>query len=88
MEINVLPTVVCHERALRNAKVQDREKLTTGHIGASNATDWEGRLLVVVAHADSCAITLIKTIDEEVSESGVSVGEPSSSSCKKVDLDV
>ena len=71
-----------------NAKAQDPEKLTTGHIGTSNATDRVGRLLVVIAHADSRAITLIDTIDEEVSESGVSVSEPSSSSCKKVDLDV
>lgn len=49
--------------------------LTTGHIRTSNAAEWVGCLLVVIAHADSSAITLVNAIDEKVSESGMSAGK-------------
>lgn len=67
---------------------RDRGSLTTGHIRASNAAEREGRFLHVIAHADSSAITLVYTIDEEVSESRVSTSNLSSSSCVDEKLDV
>ena len=67
---------------------QDKRRLTTCHIGASDAADWEGRFLHVVAHADSSTISLINTIDKEVGESRVSASKPSSTSCEKNDSDL
>ena len=66
---------------------QDKGTLTTGHIRASNAADRVGCLRNIVAHADRSAITLVNTIDEEVSESGMSTGKRSSSSCEYDNLD-
>ena len=67
---------------------QEKSRLTTCHVGASDAADWEGRFLHVVAHADSSTISLINTIDEEVGESRVSASKPSSTSCEKNDSDL
>lgn len=39
-------------------------------------------------HADSRAIALVNTIDEKVSESGMSASKLSSSSCQDDSLDV
>ena len=54
---------------------QDKCILTTGHIRTSNAAQRVGCLLVVVAHADSSAITLVNAIDEKISESGMSASK-------------
>lgn len=67
---------------------QDKGRLTTGHIRASNAAEREGCLRDVIAHADSSAITLINTIDKEVSESRMSTSKRSSSSCEDENLDM
>lgn len=67
---------------------KNKYKLTTGHIRASNAAERKGRLLDVIAHADSSAITLVNPIDEEVSESGMSASKLSSSSYEDDNLDV
>ena len=69
-------------------KGKDKGRLTTSHIRASNATEREGRFLHVIAHADSSPITLVNTIDEEVSESRVSASKLSSSSREDKKLDV
>ena len=67
---------------------QDKCRLTTGHIRASNAAEREGCPLDIIAHADSSAITLINTIDKEVSESSMSASKLSSSSCEDDNLDM
>lgn len=61
---------------------QDIFKLTTSHIRASNAAERVGCLLVVIAHADSSAITLVDAINEEVSERGMSASKLGNSSCE------
>ena len=66
---------------------QDIYRLTTCHVRTSDAADWEGRFLHVVAHADSSTVSLVDTIDEEVGESRVSAGKPSSTSCEKANFD-
>ena len=72
------------DRSLKGREIrQDKHRLTTCHIRASDATDWEGRFLHVVAHADSSTISLVNAIDEEVGESRVSASKPSSNSCEK-----
>ena len=67
---------------------QDKHRLTACHIRASDATDWEGRFLHVVAHADSSTISLVNTIHEEVGESRMSASKPSSNSCEKKNFDL
>lgn len=67
---------------------RDRGRLTTGHIRASNAAKREGGFLHAIAHTDSSAITLVNTIDEEVSESRVSTSNLDSSSCVDEKFDV
>lgn len=62
--------------------------LTTRHIRTSNAADWVGCLLVVVAHADSSAITLVNAVDEEISESGMSASKLGNSSSENEDCHV
>lgn len=66
---------------------QDNHKLTACHIRASNAVEREGCLLEIITHTDSSAITLVNSIDEEISESGMSASKLSSSSCEDDNLD-
>ena len=67
---------------------QDKHKLTTCHVRASDAADWKGRFLNAVAHADSSTIPLVNTIDEEVGESRVSASKLSGTSCEKSNFDL